>query len=43
MLRDLNSDVILKNCLFWGVKLAKNADLGKYDSMIQWFDSGSEF
>ena len=29
-LRDLSSDFILKDCLFGGVKLAKNVDLDKY-------------
>ena len=28
--RDLNSDFTLKDCLFGGVKLAKNADPDKY-------------
>ena len=27
---ELDSDFTLKNCLFSGVKLAKNADLDKY-------------
>ena len=27
--QDLNSDLILKDCLFWGVKLARNADPDK--------------
>ena len=27
---DLNSDFALKDCLFGGVKLAKNTDLDKY-------------
>ena len=27
---DLNSDFTLKDCLFGGVKLAKNTDLDKY-------------
>ena len=29
-MQDLNSDFTLKNCLFGGVNLAKNADLDKY-------------
>ena len=28
--RDLNPDFTLKDCLFGGVKLAKNVDLDKY-------------
>ena len=28
--RDLNSNFTLKGCLFGGVKLTTNADLGKY-------------
>ena len=43
--RDLNSDFNLKDCLFGGVKLAKNADLDKYvySGYSIGFDSRSEF
>ena len=43
--RDLNSDVTLKDCLFGGIKLAKNADPDKYvhSSYGIRFDSCSEF
>ena len=43
--RDLNSDFTLKDCLFRGVKLAKIADLDKYqyNGYGIGFDSGSEF
>ena len=44
-LRDLNSDFTLMDCLFGGVKLAKNADLDKYvcSGYGIGFDSRSEF
>ena len=43
--RDLNSDFILKDYLFGGVKLAKNADPDKYihTGYGIGFDSRSEF
>ena len=43
--RDLNSDFTLKDFLFGGVKLAKNADPDKYvySGYIIGFDSRSEF
>ena len=42
---DLNSNFTLKDCLFGGVKLAKNADLDKYvyHDYGTGFDSRSEF
>ena len=45
MSRDLNSDFTLKDCLFGGVKLAKNADPDKhvYSGYVIGFDSRSEF
>ena len=45
MARDLNSDFILQDCLFGGVKLDKNADRDKY-SYSEYgigFDSSSLF
>ena len=30
LLTELNTDFTLNNCLFWSVKLTKNADLEKY-------------
>ena len=44
LLRDLDTDFTLKNCLFVSVKLTKNADLGKYKygSYGIGFDSRSE-
>ena len=44
-LPDLNSDFKLKDCLFGGVKFAKNADLNKYvySGYGIWFDLLSEF
>ena len=43
--RDLNPDFTLKNCLFRGVKLAKNTDPDEYVHSRYGigFDSGSEF
>ena len=43
--RDLNSDFTLKDCLFGGVKLAKNTDPDKYvySGYGIGFDSRSEF
>ena len=43
--RDLNSDFTLKDCLFGGVKLTKNADPDKYiyTGYSIGFDSRSEF
>ena len=43
--QDLNSDFTLKDCLFGGVKLAKNADTDKYvySSYSMGFDSRSLF
>ena len=43
--RDLNSDFSLKDCLFGGIKLATNADPGKYvySGYGIRFDSRSEF
>ena len=45
MSRDLNFDFTLKNCLFGGVKLAKNVDPDKYvyNGCGIGFDSRSEF
>ena len=45
MSRDLNSKFTLKDCLFGGVKLTKNADLDKYiySGYGIGFDSRSEF
>ena len=44
LLRDLDTDFTLKNCLFVSVKLTKNADLNKYkySSYSIGFDSRSE-
>ena len=43
--RDLNPDFTLKNCLFRGVKLAKNTDPDEYvySRYGIGFDSGSQF
>ena len=43
--RDLKSDFTLKDCLFQGVKLAKNADPDKYLYTVYGigFDPRSEF
>ena len=43
--RNLKSEFTLKDCLFWGVKLAKNADTDKYiyPGYSIRFNSGSEF
>ena len=44
-MQDLNSGFRLKDCLFGGVKLAKNADAGKYvySGYGIGFNSRSEF
>ena len=44
-LRNLNTDFTLNNCLFWSVKLNKNADLDKYkySGFSIGFDSHLEF
>ena len=41
----MNSDFTLKDCLFWGVKLAKNAYVNKYayNGYEIGFNSPSEF
>ena len=45
LLTELNTDFTLNNCLFWSVKLTKNADLEKYKYSAYGigFDSRSEF
>ena len=44
-LRNLNTDLMLKNCLFGSVKLTKNADPDKYkySDPGKWFNSRLEF
>ena len=45
MVKNLNTDLILKNCLFGSVKLTKNIDPDKYkcSGYNEGFESRSEF